>query len=154
MLYPEINEKNLRLILEMLKTHPGYLFSSDCPYSEDIKNIFMSMDHRPTYQLTDQEFTSRNSRNLTTAELSDELNTLFLELKSMLNQDMPEKEKQQWIKTSTGLLEKLLDLKKDAAETAKVEAFMDEVENILEECVSVDQRSEIINRIQQASRSV
>lgn len=136
----------------MIEDHPTYLTSEDCPYPEDIKDLFMRMDTRPTNQLTDEEFNSKNRHNLTSAALVEELNELYTELKGMLNSEMPEKEKQQWIKTSTAILDKLLGLMKDAADVAKVEAFMDEVENILAECVSIDQRSTIIERIHNASR--
>lgn len=151
MFYPEINEKSIRLILQMMKDHPRYLFMPDCPYAEDIKNTFMLLDTRPTRELNDQEFEAKHSQKLTSASLVDELNELYSELKGMLNQEMPEKEKQQWIKTSTAILEKLLGLMKEAAEVAKVEAFMEEVETILTDCVTIDQRAEIIDRIQKAA---
>lgn len=151
MFYPEINEKSIRLVLQMMADHPGYLFMPECPYSEDIKNTFMLLDTRPSHKLNDQEFQAKNGQKLTSTALVDELNELYFELKGMLSQDMPEKEKQQWIKTSTAILEKLLGLMKEAAEVAKVEAFMDEVETILSECVTLDQRAEIIDRIQKAA---
>jgi hypothetical protein len=144
--YPKIDEKNLKLVLQLQSEDPEYLKSDECPYSEELKRLFQM--NNPSADFSDVEI---NLDELTSEEnILSEIQVLYGQLKhfgqSMRESDTAS-EKNTYFKLSATLLEKLISMRERVVNIQKMQLFSDTVLQILEDEVPVDARTNIIQKL-------
>jgi hypothetical protein len=142
MYYPAFPEKEvwaLKVMKQSLEEDPDYFNHPDCPYGDDLKAVFDVVRVTQTSSVGNVD------------ELEAEVTVLFEELKEF-GGDLEKtdvSERMAWFRTRTSLLEKILDIKKEAAGVKQVQEFQNRVLGILEDVMTPDQRTEIMQRLKE-----
>lgn len=143
--YPELDEAPLKVIKQLFDEDKTFFDGADCPYSSDVKAMFKLSD-------VERDFDQGIDMNLMDNEdqIMKEINALYNHLqefgKAMRDSDTAS-EKNTYFKLSTTLLEKLISMKERVTNISKVNQFTETVLQILEEEISVDDRTKVIDRL-------
>ncbi len=143
--YPVLQEKELRLVQQLIDHDPGYLHDPTCPYAEDIKKIL-----RP--KSAEQESLAQMSgpAAVADAEIMKEINGLYTRLKDYwleVKDSDKSADKNTFFRVSTTLLEKIIELRERMSNLSQVNAFTSEVLTIMEEIMTPDQRNVVEERL-------
>ena len=142
--YPEFNEKNIKAIQQLYDQNTSYFDHPDCPYSEQVKQLFKikansDFDNPEIYDmLSSDEY------------LIKEINSLYGHLQTfgenMRNSDNAA-EKNTYFKLSAALLEKLISMRERTLNFTKMAEFTETVLQIMEDELDVDTRSRVLERL-------
>jgi len=147
--YPEIDEKNLKLIQKLQSEDATYLQDDQCPYSEDIKKLFMIADSTSDFDIQDIDIEGLDTDDGMLAEVM----TLYAHLKQfgteMRNSDTAS-EKNTYFKLSATLLEKLIVMRERVINIQKMQVFQDTVLQIMEDELDPTQRTAVMNKLKKA----
>lgn len=160
--YPEITE-HAAWAFKMIHTLAGedvmYLRSPDCPYDKDIKNIFdraIAFAHGSTEEKKESTDDKKPSTPVTEDQidstLAEDLYTVFNELKNygktIATSDQTER--MAYFRTATSLLERLVNARERALGVKQIKDFQDTVLTIMEDTLTMDQRTEVMERLRSA----
>lgn len=160
--YPEITDHAawaFKTILTLASEDVMYLRSPDCPYDAQIKNIF---DRAIAFGngSSEEEKESTEAKHPSTpvseeeidSTLAEDLYTVFTELKnygkSISSSDQTER--MAYFRTATSLLERLVNARERALGVKQIKDFQDTVLTIMEDTLSTDQRTEVMERLRSA----
>ena len=143
--YPPIDEKTLRLLLLKYEQDPEYFSRPECPYAQDIKDIFTGQT-AVQYFDTHMESVTLESDD----DIQKEINDVYSKLKNYWDEvKISDKsaDTNTFFRVSTSLLEKLVDLRERMSKIKQVNSFISEVMQIMDEVLSSDQRNEVTERL-------
>lgn len=155
--YPEITthvEWSIKMIIALALENATYFEDEACPYGADFKNAFLSLIKRKVVIDQPGETTSAQtfSDDEIDANIAGDLYKVFTDLKDY-GKKIPESdqtERMAYFRTATSLLERLVTARERALGIKQVRAFQDTVLSIMEESMSPDQRTEVMERLSAA----
>ena len=143
--YPPLNEDDIKLVKQLFDENNSFFDDPDCPYSDEVKSLFTITDVMGDF---DENF----DLDLMNSDeyVMKEINSLYSHLQKY-GQTMRESdtasEKNTYFKLSTTLLEKIISMKERVSNIKQVTEFTETVLQILEDEVSVDDRTRVIERL-------
>lgn len=140
--YPNLDEAqvgNFSVVFRHLAADPGYL--ENAPYSADVCEWFKR------WQPLDADF------KVGVDDLEAEARSLFQKLKKLESEidGMEIKDRLTYLKTAHGLLDRLIILQERATNVKKYTKFQSDVLQILEEIMSPEQRTMVMDRLKDLS---
>ena len=144
--YPPVDERNLKLALRIYESNPGYLDDPECPYSQDLKDLF-----RGTAKVHD--FTSHGPAEIPDG---DRLNWMINELQRQLsaysdfidnNEEATASDRNTYFRISTMLLEKSIEQREKVMNIKQYEVFQTFLLDFMDKEMNVDQRSLFMEKI-------
>lgn len=161
--YPEITDHAawaLKTILTLASEDVMYLRDPDCPYDAQIKNIFdRAIAHQRLVERAEGEDKQEEkppappvSEEEIDATLASDLHSVFVELKDYGKRIAvgDQTEKMAYFRTATSLLERLVNARERALGVKQIKDFQDTVLNIMEEVLTPDQRTDVMDRLRQS----
>jgi len=145
--YPPLDEKSIKIIQKLYEADPEYFSDDRCPYQDSTKALFTG-----TSAVFDfASHTSERSEPVTDEDILNEINDLHAKLKEYWD-DVKDSEKagdkNTFFRVSVSLLERIVDLKTKASTLSNMNSFIQEVMNCMQEILTVDQRNEVIARLE------
>lgn len=147
--YPPLPVKEINLILQLYASNPDYFNNS--PYPENIKSLFI---HGSEARFFDSHSSSTSNGPvdvLSDEQMLQEINVLYSQLKEYGNEALISdkgSDKNTFFKVSVSLLEKMVSLREKVSNIQQVNQFVNEILNILGDVLTVDQRNEVMARLQ------
>lgn len=147
--YPEITEDQLwpfLIVKRLLQENPDLFDDPKCPYNEGIRGFFASIP------LGDDTSVEGEISEVLVEDLEEEASRLYQELKKF-GQSLEAgdtSERNTYFRLSVSLLEKILELKERAVGLKNVKHFTDTVLQIMEDILTPDQRTKIMDRLQES----
>jgi hypothetical protein len=146
--YPVINEKDITLIARLYEANPTYFDTPECPYSQDIKDIY-----KGTAKYHDFDTHIDNSEIPSSDTLISQINELMTQLKSFGkniedSEEASAQDRSTYFRLSATLIEKLLDMREKVCNIKDYELFVNEILDIMDRICTADQRQEIMDRLQ------
>lgn len=130
----------ISLVLRKIEEDPTYLDDPECPYLDQMKDMLTGMR---ALRGETEEFDAMD------VDLEKEISTLYKELsdfgRGLTGDD--NSERNTYFRLSVSLLEKLLVLQERAAGLNNFRQFVNGVMNIMEDQLSPDQRTNIVERL-------
>lgn len=145
--YPELNEKDLKLIIRIYEDDPDYFDDENCPYDSEIKEFFKgeaSVHYFDTHGSAASKPPSDDDILAQVTALYDRLNEYWNDVKDSENSS----DKNTYFRVSVSLMERLTTLKEKMSNLKNVNTFMAEVLQIMDEILTPDQRNEIMKRLE------
>lgn len=146
--YPPLDERNINLVVQLVQEIEGYLNDPDCPYGEGIKQLFNN--NNPSKYFDNLDSTNGIDLNDDSA-LADQLNILYSRMQEYwteVKHSDKSQDKNSYFRTSTALIEKLIDLKERASRIQQANSFTSEMIRIMDEIMTPDQRNEVKLRLE------
>lgn len=147
--FPELNEKNIRLVKRLYSEDPTFFEQPNCPYSTDIIEIFTKESEVLDIggvTVGDLDFDAMTNEDYLLAEVS----ALYKQLKDqgdkMANSDTAS-EKNTYFKLSAALLERLISMKERVINIKKMNEFTNQVLKIMEDTLDPDQKTTVMKRL-------
>lgn len=147
--YPTLNEKDLKLISKLMKDNPDYLTHPDCPYSETTKILLggpTDLDHLVSDINDDFDVESFKDPEYLLSQVVQIYNRLEASGQEMRNSESAS-DKTAYFRLSTSLMEKLISMQERVYNMSEIKYFKEKILQIMEEEISTDDRSNIIERI-------
>lgn len=139
-IYPDLNEE-LDLAIQLMQQDAGWL--EDSPYSTGTRGVLASLIETPEEETEGGDKWERLEREA--RKLYRELN----ESKEKLG-DVDHSERMSYFRTATSLLDKLVGLQERAVGLKQISVFQQTVLDILEDVMTADQRTEVMNRLERS----
>lgn len=143
--YPPLNEPALRQVIQLYEQYPDYFSAPECPYSPVIKDFLKLHSAASDFD------THKNvSVKLNEQGLEDEIDALYTSLKTYgetAKASDNAADKNTFFRLSVGLLEKIIEVKKNLSYIQSVNVFIEEVLVAMQEILDPDQRNEFLDRI-------
>lgn len=152
--FPPLDEAaNWALVIigKKLKEDPDYLKNDDCPYSDEVKALFEGVREvvvpgglvtplavKTTWDKLQEEM----------ASIFDELNEIGEELEN--NESVEPKDKINYVKAKAGLMQKLVEMQERVHGIQQISAFYRVVMDIMENVLTIDQRTKVMERLETA----
>lgn len=151
--YPPLDEQAewaLGIIAKMLSENSNYLKSSDCPYPEAVKNLLGGVE-----VVVPGGLETPNAVKTTWDKLQEEMASVFEELTDIgkeleRDDDVEAKDKIAYIRAKTVLMEKLISMQERVHGIKQVSEFYRVVMDVMENVLSVDQRTQVMERLEAA----
>ncbi|KGX18978.1 hypothetical protein [Burkholderia pseudomallei] len=155
--YPVITdhvEWSIKMIITLATENAAYLDDEACPYGVDFKKVISNLIHRQVQpeqkkvDIADFEITE----DQIDSSLDIDLYRVFADLKNY-GKTIPQSdqtERMAYFRTATSLLERLVTARERALGIKQIRDFQDTVLSIMEECMSPDQRTEVMERLRSA----
>lgn len=145
--YPPLDEKPLKTISLLFENDPDYFNDRNCPYSQDVINIFRGMAKF-------QDFDSHANNELPSSDnLIQQINQLAAQLRSYWNDikggDATPADKNTYFRIASSLMEKMTDMKERVSNIKQYEVFTSAVLDILDRELNVDQRNRLMTRLKE-----
>ena len=143
--YPALNEPALRQVIQLYETHPDYFDSPDCPYGQFIKDFF-----KANSAASDFDSHSDVAVKFDEKGLQNEIEALYADLKKYGRDAQTSDnaaDKNTFFRLSVGLLEKIIEVKKNLHYIQSINQFIEEVLSSMQEILNPDQRNEFMDRI-------
>jgi len=149
-MYPKIPDEfatALSAVAKAVELNPGYLDRPDCPYGTALKNALNGLRGAGTQV---EAIFNENTEDLDVIER--ELKELLTKMKNFGEKldGLDANEKIQYFKASTGLWEKLIGMQERTLNLKKLSDFQSCVVEIMDDLLSVDQREEMMKRLENA----
>lgn len=155
--YPDFDPSWLlpvRLAFESMTADPLWLEREDCPYDgatiEALRGLWAKFRAKPEAVETARSNLASASDKWT--QLSDEMFSLFDELKNFSARDIAEddvKEKMAYFRTATALLEKITGLAERAHNVKTVSDFRSRILQVFDEILTPEQRTSAMEKLTQ-----
>lgn len=148
--FPENIEFSLVVVIKALEENPNYLNEPDCPYNGKLREQLQHLAPKAAAAAQVEDFTPR-----TDDQLEREVTQLLDDIKDFglkLNVD-DITEKMSYFRTHTNLLEKLVSMKERMGNVKSVATFQAIVLNAIEESLSPDQRTQVMEALHQQIQS-
>jgi hypothetical protein len=157
--YPDLTDHAtwaVKTILTLASEDVLYLRSPDCPYDAQFKNIidraiaFGNGSREEKEESTEKPPVSAPvSEDEIDSTLAGDLHSVFTELKAYgktIGQS-DQTERMAYFRTATSLLERLVNARERALGVKQIKDFQDTVLTIMEEVLSPDQRTDVMDRL-------
>lgn len=160
--YPHIDELvgwALHTVITLASEDSEYLKDPQCPYDDKIKRVindvisFREGSITPPKESTEEKKPSTPiSEDEIDSTLAVDLYTVFSELKSYGKTigASDQSERMAYFRTATSLLERLVNARERALGVKQIKDFQDTVLAIMEDTLSIDQRTEVMERLRSA----
>jgi hypothetical protein len=163
--YPHIDELvgwALQTVLTLASEDSQYLRDPQCPYDEKTKRVINdALSFRQGWQvMKDQEGEKKQETPPSTpisedeidSTLAEDLYTVFTELKNYGKTiaQSDQTERMAYFRTATSLLERLVNARERALGVKQIKDFQDTVLTIMEDTLTTDQRTEVMERLRSA----
>lgn len=163
--YPHIDDLvgwALQTVLTLASEDSAYLRDPLCPYDERVKRIINdAVSFRQGWQvMKDQEGENKEGSESSTPVSEDEIdNTLAEDLHSVFQElknygktigKSDQTERMAYFRTATSLLERLVTARERALGVKQIKDFQDTVLTIMEDSLTPDQRTEVMDRLRSA----
>jgi hypothetical protein len=153
--FPDITDHAawaFNLVFTLAKEDAAYINSPDCPYDEGVKKIIrLATQVIPVAAPSTEAPKSSTpiSEDEIDATLAEDLHSVFRELKdygkTIAQSDQTER--MAYFRTATSLLERLVNAREKALGVKQIKDFQDTVLTIMEDTLTIDQRTEVMERL-------
>lgn len=155
--YPQIDLDQLlpiKVVLTSISDDPLWLERPECPYDKDTREALWTM------WLTFRAKPSKKTETISVVktdedkwtDVANELNTLFEDLKNAASETeaLPDlKEKLNYFRVATSLIEKIVGLGERASNVREVSAFQAKVLAVFDEVLTPEQRTRAMEKLSQ-----
>lgn len=147
--YPELNEREIKLVYKLFETYPTYFESEECPYSEEVKDIF-----RGNTKAADYDQANGDAPDLPTVE--QQVVLLGKQLKeygeyAMNDDDATPSDKNTYFRMMAALSEKQLAMLSEIYKLKDVELFYTRIIDFVDREMDATQRATFIDYMNGAS---
>ena len=144
--YPTLDDRALKLALRIYENNPNYLDDPNCPYSEDVKNLF-----KGTSKVHDFN-THRNVEVPDGDNLMGQINELSRQLKEYGDfiQSSPSatpQDKNTYFRLMTSLLDKQIEQSEKVSNIKEYENFQSFILDFMDKELNADQRNLFMEKI-------
>jgi tRNA C32,U32 (ribose-2'-O)-methylase TrmJ len=156
--YPDITDHAqwaFKTVVTLAREDSNYLKSPDCPYDDQLKkliqdSIWMRLDTSENKQENTES--SPISEDEIDNTLAEDLYGVFQELKDYGKTigKSDQTERMAYFRTATSLLERLVTARERALGVKQIKGFQDTVLAIMEDSMTPDQRTEVMDRLRSA----
>lgn len=153
--FPDITEHAdwaVKLIFKLALEEESYLTDADCPYTPEFKAIIakaVQVNSAKDEDAEDDHPKAPITEEMIDSNLDQDLYTVFEDLKSygktITKSDQTER--MAYFRTATSLLERLVGARERALGIKQIRSFQDTVLTIMEEVMSPDQRTTVMDRL-------
>jgi hypothetical protein len=160
--YPHIDELvgwALQTVITLACEDSEYLRDPSCPYDDKVKHIINEVvSFRQGWKTLPKESTAPPPPSTPVTEdeidttLAEDLYTVFTELKNYGKTigTSDQTERMAYFRTATSLLERLVNARERALGVKQIKDFQDMVLTIMEDTLTMDQRTEVMERLRSA----
>lgn len=135
------------VVLQKVSQDPSILDSSSCPYTPEVITFLRSLSPETSIMSAETLFGEEDSDvEVIEAEIKNQISYLS-EMKLTMG-GKTQKEKMDFLKISTTMLEKLVALQEKSSNMQQINEFRSEIMSIFEQILSPDQRTLVMERLE------
>lgn len=148
-IFPELNEKNMHVVAQLYDDDPHYFEHINCPYSEEVINIFKAGNPSNDY-FDAEDMEGMDISEFDEGRLIKEISILWGQLKSQgetMSKSETASERNTYFRMSTALLEKIVALRERCMNLKKMHDFTDAVLAVMEDKLDAEQRTAVMEEL-------